>query len=158
MRNGIISLLLIMCSVPVSLSAMPAKVNPPGEKLVLVSPQLHQWGAYDAQGNLIRSGVASTGADYCPDMGSPCHTREGMFRIRSLGDADCKSPTFPLPKGGGPMPYCMYFNSAQALHGYPHVDPTRNASHGCVRMRTEDARWLRYNFVQLGTLVEIAPY
>lgn len=137
--------------------ALPSQIDPPGERMILVSPTQHAWGAYNANGQLIRSGVASTGADWCKDMDSECHTDVGHFRIRSLGGAGCTSPSFPLPNGGGPMPYCMYFNSRQALHGYPHIDRV-NRSHGCVRMRTEDARWLRYNFAQIGTLVVVEPY
>src|SRR5262249_6029429 len=128
-----------------------------GEKVIVVSPRSHSWGAYDANGVLVHSGLASAGANWCKDMHRVCHTETGRFRIRTLGSSDCKSPSFPIPKGGSPMPYCMYFNSAQALHGSPHV-VNGNISHGCVRMHVDDARWLRYNFAEIGTLVEVLPY
>jgi lipoprotein-anchoring transpeptidase ErfK/SrfK len=158
MKNGLFALSFFLIFLPLESQALPSKISSSGESMVVVSPTAHQWGAYDAQGNLVREGIASAGADYCPDMGRQCHTYTGRFRVRSLGDAGCTSPTFPMPHGGGPMPYCMYFNSQQALHGFPHVNTARNASHGCVRMLTSDARWLRYNFVHIGTLVEVQSY
>src|SRR5689334_9769524 len=96
--------------IPLSALSLPRQISPPGERMVLVSPRENQWGAYDPNGRLIRSGIASLGADYCPDMGQECHTETGHFRIRSLGGAGCVSPSFPMPNGGAPMPFCMYFN------------------------------------------------
>lgn len=136
---------------------LPQNISAPGEKVIVVDPRSHSWGAYDPSGRLIRSGLASSGANWCPDMGRVCHTETGHFRIRSLGDGSCKSPSFPLPRGGSPMPYCMYFNAVQALHGSSHV-VNGNISHGCVRMHPGDAKWLRYNFAELGTLVVVLPY
>lgn len=153
LKKCLILLLFLSCKS----FALPAQINT-SEKIVVVSPTEHRWGAYDASGHLVREGVASAGADFCPDMNSECHTDVGQFRIRTLGGANYKSPTFPMPRGGGPMPYCMYFNANQALHGYPHVSSNRNASHGCVRLSVSDAAWLRYHFVEMGTLVEIEPY
>lgn len=150
----VLALSLITCA---QCYALPRQVNPPGERLIIVDPRSHQWGAYDASGRLVRSGVAAAGANWCKDIQQPCRTQTGTFRIRSLGGPGCKSPSFPLPRGGAPMPYCMYFNAGQALHGSPHV-ARANISHGCVRMYPSDARWLRYNFATIGTLVEIMPY
>lgn len=149
---------LLLLIFPTYVFAMPAYIdNPYREKVVLVSPREHAWGAYTADGRLVRSGLASAGANWCEDVGRPCRTWEGSFRIRSLGDSSCTSPSFPLPKGGAPMPYCMYFNPYQALHGSYDVRHA-NISHGCVRMRVADAKWLRFNFVELGTLVVIQSY
>lgn len=129
------------------------------EKEVVVDPSQHVWGAYDSSGNLIRTGLASAGSSYCGDLHRPCHTAVGDFRIQSLGDADCKSHEFPLPNGGAPMPYCMYFNTGMALHGVPDPEvQDANISHGCVRMHVADAEWLRYNFADVGTRVVVKPY
>lgn len=155
--RGIVTVLFIAFIIPFKATALPSQINPPGERMVLVSPTEHAWGAYNSNGQLVRSGIASTGADWCEDTGRVCHTRTGSFRVRSLGSANCKSPSFPLPYGGGPMPYCMYFNETQALHGYPHISRA-NKSHGCVRMSNSDARWLRNNFVRIGTIVHVEPY
>ncbi|MBX3709675.1 MAG: L,D-transpeptidase [Gammaproteobacteria bacterium] len=155
-RCFLLSLFLALI-IPSSALALPRQINPPGEKMVLVSPREHAWGAYDANGRLIRSGLASAGADWCADVGRKCHTIVGTHRVRSLGSFNCVSPSFPLPYGGAPMPYCMYFNKYQALHGSYEVRHA-NISHGCVRMHVADAKWLRYNFVEKGTLVVILPY
>jgi hypothetical protein len=137
-------------------SRMPSKIST-SEKVIVVNPNVHAWGAYDSNGNLIRAGLATAGANYCPDIHRRCHTKSGSFRVQSLGSAGCKSSIYPLPRGGAPMPYCMFFNGNQGLHGsYNVVDG--NASHGCVRLHVKDAEWLRFNFVNIGTKVIIKPY
>jgi hypothetical protein len=128
-------------------------------KTVVVDPRVHVWGAYDENGNLVKAGQASAGSDYCRDLGHPCHTRVGTFHVFSLGSPDCKSHIFPIPRGGAPMPYCMFFNNGQALHGVPEGEVgDGNYSHGCVRLHVDDAEWLRYNFVEIGTRVIVKPY
>ena|SRR3990167_5153952 len=148
-------------------SSFPTQISAPGEKIIVVSPRIHAWGAYTADGNLIRSGLASAGANWCNDIKRPCRTKTGSYRIYIMGDDNCISTRFPLPYGGAPMPYCMYFNGNQALHGSPPGSVVRdNISHGCVRMHINDAKWLRYHFVEgpsiengyRGTLVLILPY
>lgn len=128
------------------------------EKTVVVDPRVHAWGAYE-NGALVRAGQASAGSDWCSDLGHACHTHVGTFRVFSLGSPDCKSHIFPIGRGGAPMPYCMYFNGGQALHGVPDSEVgDGNFSHGCVRMHVGDAEWLRYNFVNVGTKVIVRPY
>lgn len=148
-------------------TTLPNLIVSPGEKVIIVDPRLHQWGAYDESGQLVKSGLATAGSDWCRDLGRSCHTKSGSFRIYSLGDSDCKSHKFPLPRGGAPMPYCMHFHNGQALHGAAsHNVIFGNASHGCVRMHVEDARWVRYHFVEgpskknnyRGTLVYVRTY
>ena len=83
----------------------------------------------------------------------------GTHRVYSLGGPGCISHLFPIPRGGAPMPYCMYFSGGQALHGVPPYEVGEgNFSHGCVRMHVGDAEWLRYNFVNEGTKVIVRPY
>lgn len=144
---------------------IPTHLNTGGEKLILVDPQEHAWGAYSAQGRLIRWGIATTGANYCRDIGESCRTKTGVFRIYSLGNKSCTSSKFPLGTGGAPMPYCMYFNGSQAIHGSYEVEYA-NASHGCVRVHVSDAEWLRNQFAErpsaknnyLGTKVIVKSY
>lgn len=136
---------------------LPTSITPPGEKVVVIDPHVHAWGAYSADGSLVRGGLATSGSDWCPDLHRRCHTQSGSFRVESLGAATCKSSIFPIPRGGAPMPYCMFFNRNQAMHGSYELGDA-NLSHGCVRMHVSDAEWLRFNFVNVGTKVVVKPY
>src|SRR5436190_8161759 len=148
--------------------ALPSEqISPPGEKLIVVNPRTHTWAAYDTDGTLVRSGLATAGSSWCRDLHRPCRTKAGSFRIYSLGSSSCRSHKFPLPHGGAPMPYCMFFNGGQGIHGSPssHV-VAGNISHGCVRIHVGDARWLRFEFVDgpnssngyRGTRIIVRPY
>ncbi len=136
---------------------LPKFLNTGGKKTVLVDPNAHAWGAYNANGELIRAGIATAGGATCPpdaDKAS-CYTGMGTFHITGLGDSSCYSRKYE----GGLMPYCMYFNNGEALHGSPDdIVVEGNVSHGCVRMRIPDAEWMRYNFAQVGTKVIVLPY
>ena len=127
------------------------------EKTIMVDPNVHAWGAYDANGNLVRAGLATAGSSWCSDIKRACRTRPGSFRIQSLGHSGCKSSIYPLPRGGAPMPYCMFFNGHQGLHGSYNV-VEGNVSHGCVRLQVSDAEWIRFNFAKIGTRVVVKPY
>jgi len=135
---------------------LPSQISP-GEKTIIVDPRIYAWGAYDANGRLIKSGVATTGRAWCPDIHRPCRTKSGYFRIYSLGSSSCKSSRYPLPHGGAPMPYCMYYNGNQALHGSYEV-ARAHLSHGCVRLHVNDAKWIRFNFANYGTRVIVKSY
>jgi len=53
------------------------------------------------------------------------------------------------------VPYVMYFSGDFGLHGtYWHNNFGNPMSHGCVNLKTEDAKWL-YNWVKVGTVVRI---
>lgn len=130
-----------------------------GERTILVDPRVHAWAAYDSSGNMVRAGLASAGSDFCRDLGKPCHTHSGTFRIQSLGGPGCVSHIFPIGVGGSPMPYCMFFNNGQALHGVPPSEIGEgNYSHGCVRLHVSDAEWIRYDFANVGTKVIVKSY
>lgn len=126
--------------------SMSSQTQSTGEKVIIIDPRVHAFGAYDEDGQLVRSGVVTAGGSWCRDIRRSCRTRSGTFRIYSLGGPECRSRKYPLPRGGAPMPYCMFFNGGQGLHGSYEV-VYGNISHGCVRMHVDDARWLRYNFV-----------
>jgi len=123
-----------------------------GEKWIQVSLTDLAWGAYDADGKLVNWGPASGGKGWCPDIQEKCRTVKGTFKIQRKGTSQCKSKTFPVPDGGAPMPYCMFFHGGYAIHGSNEV-PGFNASHGCVRIWVDDAKWLSENFVEIGTNV-----
>ncbi len=129
----------------------------PSEKLIIINPRLHVWGAYSENGKLLRAGLATAGAKWCEDIGRPCRTKTGSFRIYSLGNRDCISSIYPVGEGGAPMPYCMFFNGGQGIHGSNHLAEA-NLSHGCVRVSVDDAEWIRHNFAQVGTKVIVESY
>lgn len=138
-------------------------IDSDGHKTIVVSPRIHAWAAYDEEGVLMRWGRASLGKDYCPDLGKSCHTPAGTFMVYEKRGSDCISSKFPMPYGGAPMAYCMFFNAGYALHASDSVPPGQNASHGCVRLLYDDARWLNKIFVDMpykgpGTKVIIKPY
>jgi hypothetical protein len=140
---------------------LPAYLSHQTEKVIVVYPRKNIWGAYAANGKLIRWGIATAGADRCSDADASCRTKVGQFRVYSLGNDNCVSQKYD----NAPMPYCMYFNGGQALHGSSDVQ-FDNISHGCVRLHVDDAKWLRFNFVEApssknhyrGTRVVIKSY
>lgn len=140
------------------IAPFPKQYDTEGVKTVVVAPGDLAWAAYDEQGNLVKWGPSSAGQSYCKDIERRCTTPSGSFMVYSKGGAGCVSTKFPVGEGGAPMPYCMFFNGGYALHGSPLV-PGYNASHGCVRLFTEDARWLNHEFTPGGKArVIILPY
>jgi len=138
---------------------LPQQVSLGNEKVIVVDPKAYAWGAYGADGQLVRGGIATAGGDYCEGEEGSCHTAIGTFHITSLGGENCYSHIYPRPKGGSLMPYCMFFHGGQSLHGSPDwMLVEANISHGCVHIRIPDAEWLRYNFADVGTKVVVLPY
>lgn len=132
---------------PLDHSPFKREIEPPGQKVILVSLSKLAFGAYDSQGNLEYWGPVSGARGYCPDIGRSCHTPTGRFAIYTKQGRGCKSTKFPVGRGGAPMPYCMFFHGGFALHGSYDV-PGYNASHGCVRLFVNDAEWLNQEFTQ----------
>ncbi|MCP4696053.1 MAG: L,D-transpeptidase [Gammaproteobacteria bacterium] len=131
------------------IAPFPRKISRSSSKKIVVNQKKLAWGAYDRRGKLVKWGPASGGQDYCPDVKRSCRTIAGKFTIHRKKDAECVSGKYPIGKGGAKMPYCMFFHRGYALHGSNSV-PGRNASHGCVRLFIEDAKWLNEKFVKLG--------
>ena len=121
------------------------------------NPRTHKWAAINDNGKVIRSGRASGGRGYCPDIGRSCRTPSGVFHVIQKGGPSCRSSRYPVGGGGAPMPYCMFFSKYYAVHGSYDV-PNHNASHGCIRVRPKDARWLHSNFMKIGTKVIVKSY
>lgn len=138
-----------------SLAPFPKHIGPTQANMIKVDLSDLAWGAYNQSGQLINWGPISGGMNYCPAIKRGCKTITGTYKIYRKQGAGCKSSKYPLPRGGAPMPYCMHFHGGYALHGSPTV-PGHHASHGCVRMFTEDAQWLNQNFIHVGsTIVKI---
>lgn len=133
-------------------SPFPRYIESTKEKSVYVSQKQLAWGAYDEEGELVWWGPISSGDTKCRGVHGGCTTPSGAFRIIRKQDIDCVSTAFPRRadgnNGGAEMPFCMHFFRGYALHGSEQV-PGYRASHGCVRLFTEDARWLNEEFVDL---------
>ncbi len=125
-------------------------------KSFVFNPRSLRWKAVK-NGKVVRSGRGSGGSNYCPDVKRACRTPTGTFRMIGKRGANCRSSRYPLGKGGAPMPYCMFFSKHYAIHGSPDV-PNHNASHGCIRVKPHDARWLHQHFMEIGTKVIVKPY
>jgi lipoprotein-anchoring transpeptidase ErfK/SrfK len=110
------------------------------------------WAAYNEGGELVWWGPVSPGSGHCTKSQGECLTPSGSFRIIRKSDETCVSTVFPIrsdgESGGAIMPYCMHFWRGFALHGSEDV-PGYAASHGCVRMFIQDARWLNEEFIDL---------
>lgn len=119
------------------------------EKVIIVDQDKLAWGAYNEQGNLVKWGPISSGKNYCRDINRSCLTVNGVYHIFSKKDHRCRSNSFPVGRGGSHMPYCMFFYRGYALHGSPYVVGHRG-SHGCIRLFTQDAKWLNEKFVSTG--------
>jgi hypothetical protein len=143
-------------------SPYPKKAESLGEKFIIFDPALLAWAAYDKEGNLVRWGPALGGRDYCPDIKRACRTPEGgNFRVTFKGNIKSRSPAYPIGCKGdtcAPMPYVMYFLKLYyGIHGSEQMIGW-NASHGCVRTFTDDAKWLNHEFAEIGTRVIVRPY
>jgi len=145
-----------------AISPFPKLIKAPGEETIVFDPRKLAWGAYDAEGELVRWGPASGGSTWCPDVRRGCRTARGQFAMYAKKGVTCKSGKYPLPKGGAPMPYCMFFFRGFGMHASPTV-PGYNASHGCIRIFKEDAKWLNQQFIDIQknkgrTQVIVLPY
>lgn len=134
------------------------------ERQIIVDQDKLAWAAYNEEGQLVKWGPIASGRDKCSDSANSCRTLTGVYRVFSKEDSRCKSDVFPIGRGGAKMPYCMYFHKGFALHGADDM-PGFRASHGCVRMFNEDAKWMNLNFVEsssdvnqhMGTKVVVRP-
>jgi lipoprotein-anchoring transpeptidase ErfK/SrfK len=133
--------------------SMAEKIN----DTFVYNPRSLQWNAIDGAGKVVRSGRGSGGQSYCADIHRACRTPSGTYHVVSKRGADCRSSRYPVKKGGAPMPYCMFFSKNYAIHGSSDV-PNYNASHGCIRVKPSDARWLNQHFMKIGTTVVVKPY
>lgn len=132
---------------PLDYAPLNKHIDAPGKKVIIVSLGRLAFGAYDPDGTLEYWGPVSGGRGYCPDIHHGCHSPTGVFYIYNKEGFGCVSTKFPVGRGGAPMPYCMFFHGGFALHGSYEV-PGYNASHGCVRMFVNDAKWLNEEFTE----------
>lgn len=140
------------------MSPFPNQIDPSvtqGKRTVVVKLNLQAFGAYDESGKLIHWGPVSGGKGWCDDVNRACKTATGEHKVYRKQGQECISSQFPVETAGGaPMPYCMHYYQGFALHGA--LLPGFNASHGCVRLFNDDAKWLNQHFVRIGTRVIVS--
>lgn len=139
-------------------SYFPTQIPATGQKEFVFDPKAFVWAAYDAQGQRVMTGSASGGKDICEDVGKPCRTVTGTFRVYNKHGIDCRSGEYPVETtGGAKMPYCMYFYRGYTIHAAYDV-PMANSSHGCIRVFPSAAKWLNEQFITIGTRVTVLSY
>jgi L,D-transpeptidase ErfK/SrfK len=131
-----------------AISPMPARIEPQGRRVVIISLTAEAFGAYDEYGTLLQWGPVSGGSTWCPDIGRGCRTPAGQYYVVAKGGPDCVSSKYPVGEGGAPMPFCMFFYKGYAMHA--SFLPGYHASHGCIRLFYDDAEWLNRDFIQTG--------
>ena len=135
-----------------SLSPFSSRYATNGQRMMVVNLSKQAFVVYDERGDYVHWGPISAGKGWCHDVGS-CNTITGKFKIYRKQGAGCKSSKYPLPNGGAPMPYCMHFKGGFAIHG--STLPGYHASHGCIRLFNDDAKWLNQHFMKMGTPVVV---
>jgi L,D-transpeptidase ErfK/SrfK len=139
-------------------SPFPIQKSGTGRTVIIFDPKLNAWGAYDEAGRLVNWGPGSSGKAWCPDTRRACRTPAGHFTIFEKRGQGCFSTKYPFPRGGAPMPYCMFFSNGYAFHASNAV-PGFNASHGCIRIFYKDAQWMNQSFIGVHhTQVIVLPY
>lgn len=108
----------------------PAPIASEDTKLLvdLASQNFH----YYENGEVVRSGPITSGRPGFP-------TDTGVF-YAGFKDKNKKSSLYPKPNGGSPMRYAIQVTGDIFLHeGYM---PNYPASHGCIRLWHDDAKFL----------------
>lgn len=116
------------------------------EKQILVILSEQKAYAYE-NGEIQKEFLVSTGVAKHP-------TIQGNFKIYiKLESTRMKGDDYDLAN----VPWTMYFFEGYGLHGtYWHSNFGNPMSHGCVNMKTDEAKWL-YDWAPLGTPVIVIP-
>lgn len=117
---------------------VPARVAMAGEKWIDVDLSAQRVTAYEGI-TAVRTFIISSGLPRTP-------TVTGTFRIQSKvtaqlmeGGSREEGDYYYLPN----VPWVQFFYKGYSFHGtYWHDKFGRPMSHGCINMRTEDAKWL----------------
>jgi lipoprotein-anchoring transpeptidase ErfK/SrfK len=136
---------------------------------IVIDLKNFRWVAFDgndpANAEVVRTGAASGGRRWCPDIKRKCKTPLGMWKVLSKRGPHYRSPLYPIGCGVGkavkcaPMPHYVKFrHSGEGIHG-SNADwkNPKHESHGCVRVRTEDAQWINEN-TNRDTTIIVLPY
>ena len=133
---------------------LPVTITEPEVKKVSrsIEVDLSEQRVYLRQdGQVVKSFLASTGKP-----GTPTYT--GTYRIgwkltmQNMGNKDLTKAPYYYTEN---VPWVMYFNGDQALHGaYWHNNFGHVMSHGCINLRIGDAKYL-FDWAPVGTVVWI---
>lgn len=124
---------------------IPQRVNKEAKQIIVVL-SLQKVFVYE-KGVLINDFIVSTGLPNTPTvLGSyQIYTKYDSTRMTGEG--------YDMPN----VPWTMYFYQGYSFHGtYWHSNFGQPMSHGCVNMKTEEAKWL-YDWAPLGTNVLVLP-
>jgi lipoprotein-anchoring transpeptidase ErfK/SrfK len=115
-----------------------------GERWIDVDLSQQRVFAFEGD-QIVETFLVSTGLPQTP-------TVTGQYRIYvKYRAANMSGPGYNLTN----VPYVMYFFNSFGLHGtYWHHNFGYPMSHGCVNLRTKDAKWL-YEWASVGTIVNI---
>ncbi len=155
-------------------SPFPDWIIAPEEKILIFDPAILAWAAYSPQGKLLRWGPAIGGMDRCLDTWRRCRTIVGDdLGVTMKGNEKTRSHTYPIgcPKKEpcAPTPWFVGFyrrlpphilKKYGRLYGFHASEKMvgKHASHGCVRLFLDDAKWINQNFAEKGTKVIIKKY
>lgn len=120
---------------------VPTPTVAEGKQVIVVLSQQRVY-AFE-NGALVQEFLVSTGLPGTP-------TVQGKFAIyRKVESQRMTGSDYDLPD----VPWVSYFYRDYSFHGtYWHSNFGHPMSHGCINMRTEDAKWL-YDWAPLGTPV-----
>ncbi|HWP45288.1 MAG TPA: L,D-transpeptidase [Blastocatellia bacterium] len=99
------------------------------DKLILVSRRVQAFGAYES-GELVYWGPTSTGKRATPTPAGLYHTNWKSKLTRSTVDSSWV------------LPWCFNLDNFQGIAFHQYALPGYPASHGCVRLLEEDAKWI----------------
>lgn len=119
----------------------------PNEKRIVVSLDKQTLTAYEGDTIVFHTTVATGLPSYGPSPnGIPTDTPRGTFNVVSKMPSKHMGPGIPVADGDLPgVPWTMFFLTppGNAFHGtYWHHNFGNMMSHGCVNMRTDEAKWL----------------
>lgn len=157
---------------PEEISPLSAHISPE-DKRIQVSLEEQALSAYEND-RLVFTARVSTGVptqNPLPDQ-LPTDTPAGRFHVqtkwpvRHMGDGKITDDIHAYELPGVPW-VCIFHKDGLALHGtYWHDNFGRRMSHGCINLRSEDARWIfrwttpvataqDWYVREMGTLIEI---
>lgn len=120
----------------ITLHSPPASI-PVGAKWILVDLAQQTLTAYEGE-TAVYATLISSGKDY-----KESQTHAGLYEVEhKMATSDMHGES-DEPYDVDRVPYALYFNKNEALHGtYWHDRFGTRASHGCINLAFADARWL----------------